>query len=56
MDWFDRDRLNARLIPSSQAKKPTGCRDLLITLLIVVVVFLIVAVASGWVHITRIAP
>jgi uncharacterized membrane protein len=33
-----------------------GCRGIFITLFVVVAVFLIVAIASGWVHITKVVP
>ena len=54
MDWFERDRLNAGLI--TKGGKPPGCRGLVITFFIVVIVFLVVAIASGWVHITKVGP
>jgi hypothetical protein len=56
MDWFDRERLNAGLMPRGRAAKPPGCRGLVVTFLIVVGIFLIVAFASGWVHVTKVRP
>ena len=56
MDWFDRDQADAGIMFRHGAAQPPGCRGLLITFLVVVVVFLIVAIASGWVHITKVAP
>jgi hypothetical protein len=38
------------------AARPPGCKGLLITLIVVVIGFLIVAIASGWAHITKVAP
>jgi hypothetical protein len=56
MDWFDRELGKSRMGASHEAPRPPGCKGLLITLLIVIVGFLIVAIASGWVHITKVAP
>jgi len=33
-----------------------GCRGIFITLFVVIAIFLIVAIASGWVHITKASP
>ena len=56
MDWFDRELAKARIEVSNEAPRPPGCRGLIITFLIVVVVFFVVAIASGWVHVTKVAP
>jgi hypothetical protein len=56
MDWFDRDQADAGIMLRSGAARPPGCKGLLITFLVVVIGFLIVALASGWVHITKVAP
>ena len=53
MNWFDRERMRAGLTPKGEAP---GWRGLLVTFVVVVAVFLIVAAASGWVHITKVAP
>jgi hypothetical protein len=56
MDWFDRDQADAGILLRKGAARPPGCKGLLITFLVVIVGFLIVALASGWVHITKVAP
>lgn len=56
MDWFDRELANARIDISNEAPRPPGCKGLIITFVIVVAIFLIVAYASGWVHITKVVP
>jgi hypothetical protein len=56
MDWFDREQSKAGIVLRSGAARPPGCRGLVITFLVVVIVFLIVALASGWVHLTKVAP
>ena len=56
MDWFDRDQAKAGIIVRHGAARPPGCRGLIVTFFIVIAIFLIVAIASGWVHITKIAP
>jgi hypothetical protein len=56
LDLFAGELAKARIDISNEAPLPPGCRGLIITFIIVVVVFLVVAVASGWVHITKVGP
>jgi hypothetical protein len=56
MDWFDRAQSDSGMLLRKGAARPPGCKGLLITFLVVVIGFLIVAIASGWVHITKVAP
>jgi hypothetical protein len=56
MDWIDRDQAAADVNVRKSAARPPGCRGLVVTFLVVVVVFILVAIASGWVHITKVGP
>jgi hypothetical protein len=56
MDWFDRAQSDSGIMLRKGAVRPPGCKGLIKTFLVVVIGFLIVAIASGWVHITKVAP
>ncbi len=59
MDWFDRDLLDARIIPLGRASsfgRAPGCRATLATIIILIVAFIVLGSLAGWLHVARVNP